>query len=380
MKIFQCENCHHPIYFENTRCEKCGSALGYLQEKTKLITLTQSGDHWTALGSGDQAYLYCSNFSQGVCNWMVPADGNQDLCLACELNRTIPNLSNPTHFEAWQKLEIAKHRLLYSMLRLGLPVRNRTQDPDGGLCFDFVSSYDATPPHATSTHTGHERGVITINLAEADPVQREQFRRQLGERYRTLIGHFRHEVGHYYWERLVQPDEMLLRNYRKLFGNEQASYEESLKLYYQNGPTPGWQSQFLTAYAASHPWEDWAECWAHYFHLVDTLETAHAFGISLSPNLVEEPSLNMHANFDPYEERDFDRILKACIPLTFAMNSLNRGMGQPDAYPFVQPPPVVNKLRFIHEIVQGVRSKSSGLEKKPSAKTGFWPKWTGRFN
>jgi len=376
MKIFQCESCHHPIYFENTICQKCGSALGYLSGNTKLMTLKQSGDSWVPVGRAGEDYLYCSNFSQGVCNWLVEAGGSQSMCLACELNRTIPNLSNPGNLEAWQKMEIAKHRLVYSLLRFGLPVKSRAEDPEHGLCFDFVSSFDALPL-GTKTHTGHEGGMITINLAEADSVQREQARRQMGERYRTLIGHFRHEVGHYYWERLVAPDETLLRNFRKLFGDERVSYEESLRLHYDNGPRPNWQSDFITAYASSHPWEDWAECWAHYFHLVDLLETAHAFGVSLSPNLVEEPSLNMQANFDPYTEPNFDRILKACVPLTFAMNSLNRGMGQPDVYPFIQPPPVVNKLRFIHELIRGVQPKSDG---KSGKSPGFWPKWTGRFS
>jgi hypothetical protein len=172
----------------------------------------------------------------------------------------------------------------------------------------------------------------------------------MGEPYRTLIGHFRHEIGHYYWERLVQTDAQQLQSFRQLFGDEQADYAQALKNHYDNGPPPDWRSRFTSAYSSSHPWEDWAETWAHYMHLVDTLETARSFGLSLKPDLKGLASLNVSADFDPYRHADFDAVVSTCLPLIFAVNSLNRSMGQPDLYPFVLPAPVIDKLRFIHQL------------------------------
>ena len=348
MKIFQCQRCSQPIYFENTLCESCGSSLGYLEEQHELSALVETAAGLEPLASPGSFYRYCDNRIHGVCNWLVPSSEERSLCKACRMNHTIPNLANPAHFEAWRLLEFAKHRLIYSLLRLGLPLRSKDKSPDTGLAFDFLSDDPREPDNRV--RTGHDHGLITINIAEADPAHREQSRAQMGESYRTLIGHFRHEIGHYYWERLVGSDEQQLRTFRELFGDERPDYDEALKRHYEIGPPSDWRTRFISAYSTSHPWEDWAETWAHYLHLVDTLETAHGFGLSLNPKLKDLPLLNMRADFDPYKHPEFDSIVAACLPLIFAVNSLNRGMGQPDLYPFVLPQPVILKLRFIHQL------------------------------
>ncbi|MGE9297007.1 MAG: zinc-binding metallopeptidase family protein, partial [Puniceicoccales bacterium] len=221
-------------------------------------------------------------------------------------------------------------------------------EPDRGLHFDFLANVKGED----KVLTGHANGVITVNIEEANPVRREAARVRMGEHYRTLIGHFRHEVGHYYWDRLIRDNEKALARFRELFGDETVDYGEALEKHYASGAPADWQSNFVSSYASSHPWEDWAETWAHYLHLVDTLETAYRFGMSLDARLKEPAKVQMAATFDPYDQPDFEPILKATLPITFAVNSLNRGMGQPDLYPFVLPAPVVEKMRYVHWLMQ----------------------------
>jgi len=238
--------------------------------------------------------------------------------------------------------------LVYSLIRLGLPLASKANDPETGLWFDFKANVEGEDP----VMTGHDNGLITVNIAEADSVQREAARQKMGEPYRTLIGHFRHEVGHYYWDVLVTRDEDTLMEFRRLFGDETQDYGEALERHYAEGAPTNWGDSFVSAYASTHPWEDWAETWAHYLHLVDTLETAYFFGMSLDADLAPPTELKMAACFDPYQQRDFEPIFNATLPITFAVNSLNRGMGQPDLYPFVLPATVVEKMRFVHWLVQ----------------------------
>ncbi len=348
MKIFECQNCLHPLFFENTYCERCNHSIGYLSEQNELKVLLPDQNHWKTMADDGRLYRYCENFQHGVCNWLILLDSGHSLCEACRLNRTIPNLASFKNQDGWQKLEQAKHRLIYSLNRLNLPVLSKADTAESGLFFDFLS--DEHPDYAIKT--GYAQGLITINLAEADSVHREYIRRKMSEPYRTLIGHFRHEVGHFYWDQLVLSNQAVHQNFRRLFGDENLDYNQALQNYYQQGPPANWQESFISEYATTHPWEDWAETWAHYLHLVDMLESAYSFGLSVRPNLQKASSMSMYANFDPYIEPDFRRILDACIPLTFAVNSLNRGMGQPDLYPFIIPPPVVKKLRFVHQLLQ----------------------------
>jgi hypothetical protein len=341
MKLFQCQHCAQPLYFENSQCPSCGQRLGYLPPRQIMATLRPDGDAWQPLAGAKGRYRLCANAQHDICNWLVPASSPHALCAACRHNRMIPNLSEPGNLEHWRKIEIAKHRLFYTLLRLRLPLTTTAEDADGGLAFDFLNSIDAP------VITGHDNGLITINLAEADDAHREHQRGAMGEPYRTLLGHFRHEIAHYYWGRLIA-DSPSIDQFRAVFGDERQDYGAALQQHYANGAPANWQENFVTAYASSHPWEDFAETWAHYFHMVDTLETANAFGMRLKPRLAQSDQLNTNVDFDPHET-DLERLIEAWLPLTFAANSLNRSMGQPDLYPFVLGPAVIVKLGFVHD-------------------------------
>lgn len=352
MKLFECHNCGQVLYFENRRCEKCGLALGYLHEMTAMSALTPAGgDRWRPMPEGRDEFRFCANAGHGVCNWLIRVDSPDTFCIACKLNRTVPNLETPGHLALWQRLETAKHRMVYGLLRFELPLTNRIDDTTFGLAFDFLSGSPGLFQEGPQVITGHAQGVITIDLAEADDVERERHRQDMAEPYRTLLGHFRHEVGHHYWERLVRNGQWH-DGFRNLFGDERRDYGEALAMHYAKGPFPDWQQHHVSSYAACHPWEDFAETWAHYLHIVDTLETASAFGMRLHPGPGNNPAVDMEMNFDPYRNREFDPLIEAWFPLTYAVNSLNRSMGQPDLYPFVLAPPVLGKLRFIHELIR----------------------------
>ncbi|MFC4094358.1 zinc-binding metallopeptidase family protein [Euzebyella saccharophila] len=347
MKIFNCKECGSPLYFENTMCIACGSGLGYLEKTTQLVPLTRTGNQYSFLGEDGKNYRYCENHQYEVCNWLVEESTETTFCTACALNRTIPDLSSQSNLEEWRKLETAKHRLVYSLIRLGLQVEPKSDENPNGLAFEFLSE-TATKGGVT---TGHLNGVITINLAEADAVHREYMRKQMAEPYRTLIGHFRHEVGHYYWNVLIADNEERLKAFRDLFGDERTDYSQALDTHYKQGASQDWIQQYISTYASSHPWEDWAETWAHYLHIIDMLETAFYFGIQTGNQVLGASPLKMEATFDPYQEPDFERINEAFTPLTFALNSLNRSMGQPDIYPFVIPVAVLEKMKFIHQML-----------------------------
>jgi hypothetical protein len=343
MKIFQCGHCQHPLFFENYACENCGHHCGYRHEDRMMLTF----DPASAILISDREqilYKFCENNAQKVCNWLLPVEDPNNYCHACQLNRTIPNLADQANFAKWKELEISKHRLIYQLQRLGLPTQSKLK-VSNGLCFDFVARQNNA-----KLMTGHASGVITILIREADSVHREQMRKELSELYRTLIGHLRHEVGHYYWDQIVYPDANVLARFRQIFGDERADYGKSLQAYYANGAIDNWTESHISPYATSHPWEDWAETWAHYLHIMDMVETAHFFGLKVDPS---KTFIGMKAkvSFDPYIESDFDKIVHKAVPVSFAVNSINRAMGIPDVYPFVISPGVVEKMKFIHQLV-----------------------------
>ena len=173
----------------------------------------------------------------------------------------------------------------------------------------------------------------------------------MNERYRTLLGHFRHEVGHYYWSRFVEKNEPCLGEFRELFGDERLNYNRALNRYYREGPIANWQDSFVTAYASSHPWEDWAESWAHYLHIHDSLETANSWGIS-----VERSKPNLFSTLQPADSlQSFETLLQHWIYLSMALNSLNRSMGKGDAYPFILSGPAIKKIAFIQKVIRANR-------------------------
>jgi hypothetical protein len=355
MKLFECQHCGQPLYFENTRCESCGHKLGYLSDKDTITALEEDADAFRALAEPSGRYRYCANAQHEVCNWLVPAGGDA-YCAACRHNRTIPDQSVSENLINWRKIEIAKHRLFYTLLRLRLPLATKQEDPNG-LAFDFVASSSGGP-----LMTGHANGLITINISEADDAERERQRKNLAEPYRTLLGHFRHEIAHYYWDRLIK-DSPSLAEFRQLFGDERQDYTQALQANYRNGPAANWPDHYVSAYASSHPWEDFAETWAHYFHMVDTLETANAFGMRVRPRVSMGADLATSIDFDPHLA-DMERIIDSWLPLTFAMNSINRSMGQADLYPFVLAPPAIVKLSFVHNRIHAAGGRHSADQGK----------------
>ena len=377
MKTFHCDNCSKQVFFENTVCNHCGWMLGYQPEHQIMSSFTpveqaevqtdvptempadassdpaiqsDAPQRWRSINplNADKLFRQCSNYAQEkVCNWMLDDLDPHTLCASCRLTAVIPSLddaNNPNNRLLWHRLEIAKRRLLHSLWTMRLQPPPKMDDAGNGLSFEFLQDM----PHE-KIMTGHADGVITINIAEADPAYREKMREQMAEPYRTLLGHFRHESGHYYFDRLIA-GTVRLDAFRALFGDETADYGQSLQRHYDNGPVQGWEQNFVSVYASSHPWEDWAETWAHYLHMFDTLETAYACGVQLRPQHRGEQQLVIDAS--PVEEDSFDVLEREWFALTYVLNSLNRSIGMPDSYPFTLSTPVLEKLRFVHTVVR----------------------------
>lgn len=340
MRQFTCGKCANRVFFENSTCLECSSPLGFDAGAAVIATLApvSNGQGFRVFGQrGGPVRQYCANSQHGVCNWLT-GDDPTALCRGCALNRTIPNLTEPGSLQAWRDLELAKKRLLYSLLRFALPF-DTPDIANGALTFDFVRN----------ASTGHLNGVVTIDITEADAVERQRQRQQFQEPYRSLLGHLRHECGHYYWPTLVSARQ--LGQFRKLFGDEREDYGAALSRHHAEGPRADWQTQFVSAYASAHPSEDWAETWAHYLHLVDALDTAEAVGLEPRAAGIAWGAIWPFRRSDPYNEERFETLVERWLPLTLAMNSLNRSMGHEDFYPFVLPPPAVEKLRFVHRAV-----------------------------
>ncbi|MFD1703180.1 putative zinc-binding metallopeptidase [Methylopila henanensis] len=351
MKLFSCPSCRHVVFFENVVCERCNHALGYEAGSNQMLALEQADGAWRSVGAkaDDRPWRYCANYEHGVCNWLVPADGPDAFCQTCRHNLTVPNVAEGNNLALWQKMEVAKRRLFYSLLRLNLPLQTRAEHPEG-LGFQFLSN---DPNSAQHVMTGHDDGLITIALAEADDAERESRRTSMSEPYRTLLGHFRHEVGHWYWDRLVR-DGGALEQCRAVFGDDSQDYDQALQAHYANGPKPGWQNEFVSHYAAAHPWEDFAETWAHYLHITDTLDTGRSWGFKVDPRVDREDLLTAEIDFNAFSARTPIReISESWLALSSALNALNRSMGLADAYPFVLSEPVIAKLGFIHDLVHG---------------------------
>ncbi len=324
MRFFACPNCGNRLYFENAVCLACHAEVAF-RPRASRFALPERDDLAT-----------CANRHECGCNWT--AEGDSPFCEACVLNRTVPDMSVAGNRERWTKIEAAKRRAIYSLIGFGLDVSPKPDpDSDYGLAFDFIGD-----PIGVETKervlTGHDNGLITLNVEEADDPRREASRLAMGEAYRTLLGHFRHELGHYYWGLLIRDDTQWLDRYRSVFGDERADYAEALERHYAEGAPADWPDHFISAYAASHPWEDWAESWAHYLHISDTLTTVSALDMWIGETDLSRPP-------------DFDDLLAHWLVLTEAVNSINRSMGMSDLYPFVISEAVAEKLRFVHELL-----------------------------
>ena len=361
-------SCSRAVFFRNSHCLGCNTALGYEPHFGKVFSLAPGPaiDTWQLVGGGipgnhNTLYRRCANLNTPAgCNWLVKVEqsgrARQPFCIACGLNRTIPNLSVPENGVLWGRIEDAKRRVISALIALELPVYSRvTEDRERGLAFDFLSPL----PNFPRVMTGHRNGLITLNVEEADDVKREQIRASMREPYRTLVGHFRHEVGHYYWDRLIARSHWL-NGFRALFGDERANYPAALLGNYQYGPRADWSNHYLSAYASIHPWEDWAETWAHYMHMVDALGTAMSFGLKPESMTLPFEGFGRDALYSGRhaDGERFLSFLNSWLKLSAIMNELSRSMGQSDFYPFAMPREAVTKLHFIHLVVSSASTKT----------------------
>jgi hypothetical protein len=351
--------CGNHVFFDNTLCLACKRQLGFLPDEGRVAALEpgEEPDTWTTPGRTEVLKTCGNRASAASCNWMLFADNPRLLCIACRLNRRLPDLEQANNALYWRKIESSKRRLVSQLIGLGLPVRSKVDDdPEHGLMFDFLR----TPPGGPEVMTGHANGLITINVEEADDGRREQIRLAMHEPYRTTLGHFRHEVGHYYWDRLVW-DTPWLERFREVFGDERASYADALKRNYTQGPPADWAESYISSYATMHPWEDWAETWAHYLHVVDSLTTALGFGLEpddMEGDIVPFGPNALYAPEDPNATR-FLELLNGWMEMTMVLNELARSMGEPDFYPFVMSRKAVAKLQFVQMVVFQSRARAT---------------------
>ena len=336
MKSFQC-TCGNTLFFESSRCLACGLDVGYEPGLGVIRRL-------------DKKFRLCANGQRhAACNWLVPAGSGEAFCVSCRLNRTIPDLGNALNRHHWSLMEAAKRRLLHTLIGFQISLPTLAEDPLNGLAFDIVST--TLDPAAT---TGHLSGVITVSLEEADDTWRQINRQQLGEASRTLLGHFRHESGHYLWYRCLSRldwDHPWRMAFREVFGNEALPYSEGLARHYQYGPPSDWQQNYISAYSASHPWEDWAESWAHYLQMVDGIETCEQLSIRAEPAAAQPgiiPLPDVLGTRSAAEDASFHALLQRWISLVTTLNEISRSFGAPFLYPYVISPAVARKLRLVH--------------------------------
>ncbi len=310
MLKFECPSCGNGLFFNNFACVACGAKVGFCPTQ---FSFSLAGER-----------QFCANRDHhNVCNWM--SEPQQPFCRSCQTNQIVPDLGVDGNLEKWSDLEEGKRRLLFSCLRLGIPW--------SGLTFKFL----APTPEEPAT-TGHCDGVITVNIGEADLVTREANKQDLNEKFRTVIGHFRHEFGHFYWSQHVEPNWQNLDRFRALFGDERVDYQASLDQHYSRSGTRQRSVEHISVYATSHPWEDWAETFAHYLHMRDVLETAQGHGLAPLPS--QAPTF------------DFGYGMQEWRRLSVAFNEVNRSMGLQDLYPFAISPVVEEKLAFIHGVIE----------------------------
>ncbi|HEX5737552.1 MAG TPA: putative zinc-binding metallopeptidase [Hydrogenophaga sp.] len=381
MRTFQCTHCHSLVFFNDLQCMQCGHALGFDPRTLSMCAVApaeeqapeQTSQLWQVAGGAgagerqpEGPFRFCLNHTEHqACNFLLNADDTQAYCVSCRQTRVIPNLANPGNLQRWATIEHAKRRLYYSLARLGL---EEGVAGEGGVrtpVYEFREDIPGEPP----VMTGHDDGLITLNISEADDAERTRRRIDLHEPYRTLLGHLRHEVGHYYWDEFFLNDPPSLEAFRECFGDETEDYGQALQRHYQQ-PRADWQSAHVSCYATSHPWEDWAETWAHYLHLMDLLEIAASYRLAFElpgPNGPKPVQcLDPYAAMDDPEQAKkpsdsvpmptLHELLSQGMSVSLVLNSLNRSLGQDDAYPFVLTTPVLDKMAFVHEIVQRKRA------------------------
>ncbi|MDN6322523.1 MAG: putative zinc-binding metallopeptidase [Halomonas sp.] len=272
---------------------------------------------------------FCINREIIGCNWIAPEEGA--FCRSCAMTALAPDPSIPNAMQNWAKTEAAKRWVLDN---LGRWHWFRPEDPGAPPVFHLLAEGRAPVP------MGHVEGVVTISVAEVDPVLVTTRREALEEPYRTMIGHMRHEIAHMLWWRLSLREDFLVA-FREMFGDERQDYTAALQRHYNDGPPPSCKYSFLTTYASAHPHEDWAETAAHLLHLTDIADSFAASNLS-------SPELPSH-QWEPYAEPDAERLIYVAAELTVGVNHVNRSMGLPDLYPFVLSEAARHKLAFVHD-------------------------------
>jgi hypothetical protein len=348
MKSFSCQ-CGNMVFFENTKCVVCHHELGWCPACRNITALLPTADKQFRCGNASCKVLLakCHNYAvEHVCNrcCQVP-DGSSksvEFCDYCRFNDTIPDLSFAGNREMWQRLEAAKRRLLYTLDLLRLQYGKSEDGVPLPLAFDFKADvvhkrkWWWSMGKEERVYTGHADGRITINLREADTVEREKSRVIFQEAHRTVIGHFRHEVAHLYWQLLVQGH--CEPEFKAAFGDhENPSYSDAQQRYYEGGPQEGWQANYVSAYATMHPWEDFAETFATYLDMVSVLDTALHMCVADS--------------CDP-TKADLATMISRYVSLGIVLNEMNRAMGLIDLVPEILLPPIVAKMQFVHDLVR----------------------------
>ncbi|MCC9601199.1 putative zinc-binding peptidase [Stieleria sp. JC731] len=335
MRTFQC-GCGADLFFHSAHCISCGRMVSRC---ASCQTVTSVDQNTGTCDSCSTKLEPCKNrVDHEVCNGTVLNESNETHCRYCTLNRVIPDLSLEGNLEKWRLAERAKQRVLFDIDRIGLPIDDDDTLP---LVFEFKTA------EKEPVSTGHADGVITLDLAEADSVHRERTRVQFGEPHRTLVGHFRHELGHYFWQKCVLPGRIEL--FRELFGDERnPSYAEARDQYYNQRAPANWQQAYVSEYATMHPWEDFAETFNAY---LDMIAIARTFG---------------HFQKGGYaiNEENFDFLITDYRNIGIMANELNRDMGLLDLVPEVFTPPVIEKMRFIHEMARRQTEPSGSPAKK----------------
>ncbi len=345
MRDFTCPNCGQRLTFENSTCLNCGSALGFSLDQMALLVITEGEASEQAGFVNAAEYQLCANLIVAECNWLVPVNNPRLLCTSCALTTERPNDADTVGLAEFARAEAAKRRLIVELHELKLPIVGHDRDPETGLEFRLLSSAHE------KVMTGHDNGTITLDLAEGDDVHREQLRVEMDEPYRTLLGHFRHEIGHYYYYRLIDPSSDYVQRFNELYGDPDADYQEALDRHYSEGAPEGWQESYVSSYATMHAAEDWAETFAHYLHIRDTLDTSAWSGFAPASATFDRPALGPSA---------FQNIIDLWLPLSWSLNMVNRSMGHDDLYPFVLPAKVLEKMKFIHTVIDEVTAEANG--------------------
>ena len=344
MRTYSCA-CGNQLYFENSRCLRCDSELAFCPACRCLapLALEPTGLYRCGHSGCGAELIKCDNYRRHqVCNrairWRALGGPQERLCDCCRYNRVIPDLSEAGNLNRWRRLEAAKRRMFYGLDLLGLRYGKAEDGFAPPLSFEFKADAregEAQAAVCRPVLTGHSNGCITINIREADDAEREKLRVQFGEDQRTLLGHFRHEMGHYYWEVLVRgraEDEC-----KAVFGDHrQPTYAEALERHYRTGPPSDWRQRYASAYATMHPWEDFAETFSTFLDMICLLDTAHHLGFSEAEPALRPP---------------IDAMVPQYQRMGTALNEMNRALGLGDAVPIVLAAPVVEKLRFIHRLI-----------------------------